>query len=169
MALTALLSSACASGTASSTISSAASVESDQLSVTDSRVGTGQVARTHQCLYVHYVGLLADGRTFESTRAPLPNGRVAAPVAFELGTGAVMPGWEKGLNEMRVGGMRRLWIPYRLAYGASGQPPTIPPRTDLIFDIELMAVAEPLPSSSNAMRAEGAKQCPDWRIVSRVK
>jgi len=65
--------------------------------------------------------------------------------------------------------VRRLWIPYRLAYGANGRPPAIPPRTDLVFDIELMAAVDPLPSSSNAMRAEGAKRCPDWSVVSRSR
>jgi hypothetical protein len=146
-----------------------ASSNSDELSVTDTRVGTGNIARAHQCLYVHYVGLLADGRKFDSTRDPLPNGRVTPPVAFELGARAVMPGWEQGLVDMRVGGVRRLWVPYRLAYGAGGQPPAIPPRTDLVFDIELMAIAEPLPSSSNAMRADGAKSCAAWETVSRAR
>jgi peptidylprolyl isomerase len=159
----------CASAAASSTAASATSQRDDQLSVTDTRVGTGSSARAHQCLYVHYIGLLADGRKFESTRDPLPNGRATPPVTFELGTGTVMPGWEKGLSDMRVGGIRRLWVPYRLAYGAGGQPPAIPPRTDLVFDIELMGVVEPLPSSSNAMRAEGAKQCPAWETVSRLR
>ncbi len=168
----------CASSTGSAaeltggTAVSGASVASrgdEQLSVTDTRIGTGNVARAHQCLYVHYVGMLADGRKFDSTRDPLPNGRMMPPVAFELSTGAVMSGWEKGLVDMRVGGVRRLWIPYRLAYGASGQPPAIPPRTDLVFDIELMAVVEPLTSSSNAMRADGAKQCAAWETVSRSR
>ena len=139
----------------------------DALGVMDSRVGTGAKAALHQCLYVHYVGVLADGRPFDSTRAPLPNGKVQPPVAFELGSKSVMPGWEQGLVGMQVGGLRRLWVPYRLAYGAGGQPPAIPPRTDLVFDIELMAVTSPLPNSSGATRAESAKSCPSWNTVSR--
>lgn len=145
----------------------AAPKSAGDLGITDTRVGTGARAMSRQCLYVHYVGLLADGRKFDSTRDPNPTGQIPEPVAFELGTNAVMPGWEKGLVGMQVGGLRRLWVPYRLAYGAGGQPPTIPPRTDLVFDIELMAVVAPLPNASNAMRAESAKTCPAWSSVGR--
>lgn len=178
--VTLLISTACASSPATSTSSTgnAAAVSAavaaasapkgpGDLGITDTRVGTGARATSRQCLYVHYVGLLADGRKFDSTRDPLPTGQIAEPVAFELGTNAVMAGWEKGLVGMQVGGLRRLWVPYRMAYGAGGQPPAIPPRTDLIFDIELMAVVAPLPNSSNAMRAESAKTCPAWSSVSR--
>ncbi len=164
-------SSAATSAVASPTPSAAASTQPSRgisdLGITDKRPGTGARASNHQCLYVHYIGLLPDGRQFDSTRDPLPNGRPQSPVAFELGTGIMMPGWEKGLVGMQVGGLRQLWVPFRLAYGAGGRPPAIPPRTDLVFDIELMAVAPTVPTSSSAPRAETAPTCPSWGSVSR--
>lgn len=135
---------------------------SNDLGIMETRVGTGARAASHQCAYVHFVGLLASGRQFDSTRDPLPNGQPQTPVAFELGARRVMPGWEQGVAGMQVGGLRRLWVPYRLAYGAGGRPPAIPPRMDLVFDIELVAVAAPLTSSNTAPRAEGSPTCPAW-------
>ena len=155
------------SGAASGT-SSAASPASGDLGVVDVRLGTGARAALHQCLYVHYVGALADGRKFDSSRDSV-NGKPQPPIAFELGAGRVMQGWERGLAGMQVGGQRRLFVPYRLAYGASGQPPAIPPRTDLVFDIELMAVAPTLPTSSIVPRAETAATCASWASVNRVR
>ncbi len=174
----------CASSSRSSTTSTGTSVSSSAsvtggraggdggLGVVDARTGTGARATRGQCLYVHYVGVLPDGRQFETSRDSTlmaRTGRTPPPIVFELGTRAVMPGWEQGLPGMQVGGVRRLFVPYRLAYGANGRPPAIPPRTDLVFDIELMAVAASLPTSSNAMRAETAKSCPAWDSVSRTR
>ena len=44
---------------------------------------------------------------------------------------------------MKVGGIRRLTIPYQLAYGDAGRPPVVPPKSDLIFIIELIQISEP--------------------------
>lgn len=142
--------------------------DAKDLSIIDTKPGTGARAALRQCLYVHYVGMLPDGRVFEKSR-DTASAATQPPIVFELGSKAVMQGWEKGLVGMQVGGTRRLWVPFKMAYGASGSPPAIPPRTDLIFDIELMAVAPSLPSSSIAERADGAKSCPTWRAVSRAR
>jgi FKBP-type peptidyl-prolyl cis-trans isomerase len=56
--------------------------------------------------------------------------------------GRVIPGFEQALIGMRVGGKRRALIPSFLAYGAAGSPPRIPPNADLIFDIEVLSVAD---------------------------
>ena len=153
-----------AAGTAST---SAALTDRTELGTVDTRAGTGTRATPHSCLYVHYIGLLADGKQFETSRTPLKNGSASPPIAFEISTGTVMPGWEKGLIGMQVGGMRRLFIPFRLAYGAAGRPPAIPPRTDLVFDVELLAVSSPLPNASNAPRADGTTTCSTWAAVNR--
>ena len=159
------------SGASTTTAARAASGENGRtdLGVVDLRPGTGARAMSGSCLYVHYVGSLPNGQTFETSRTTRANGKPADPIAFELGAGSVMPGWEKGLGGMQVGGLRQLWIPFRLAYGASGRPPAIPPRTDLVFDIELLGVAAALPTSSNAPRAESARTCPLWSAVNRSR
>ena len=60
------------------------------------------------------------------------------PFEFKLGAGMVIPGWDKGVVGMKVGGRRQLIIPPALAYKASGQPPAIGPNETLVFDIDLL-------------------------------
>jgi FKBP-type peptidyl-prolyl cis-trans isomerase len=62
------------------------------------------------------------------------------PFTLQLGAGSVIPGWEQGLQGMKVGGKRRLTIPPSLGYGAQGAGSTIPPNATLIFDVELLQV-----------------------------
>jgi FKBP-type peptidyl-prolyl cis-trans isomerase FkpA len=103
------------------------------LGIVDLKIGEGPEARAGMQVTVHYVGKLADGRMFDSSRE---RGR---PFRFELGGGMVIPGWDEGVVGMRVGGLRRLIIPPQLGYGERGQPP-IPPNAILEFEIELLAV-----------------------------
>jgi FKBP-type peptidyl-prolyl cis-trans isomerase FkpA len=63
----------------------------------------------------------------------------AGAFPFTVGTG-VIPGFSQGVVGMKVGGLRRVTIPPSLAYGAQGQPPTIPGNSTLIFEIELLSV-----------------------------
>ena len=103
------------------------------LESTDLVVGTGAEAVATSKVTVNYTGaLVSDGLIFESS---LDSGQ---PASF--GLAEVIPGWTQGVPGMKVGGKRRLVIPYALAYGEAGSPPTIPERADLVFDIELLAV-----------------------------
>lgn len=126
----------------------------------DIKVGTGALAEPGKLYKVFYTGYLAsDGTIFDSTdkhRRPVldkdhkpvngPDGKPELgepePFVFPQGSGRLIPGWDQGFEGMHVGGKRRLYIPYRLAYGELGRPPVIPPKADLVFDIELLSVDE---------------------------
>ena len=101
--------------------------------------GTGAMAAPGHQVAVHYTGYLwqngALGKKFDSS---LDRGE---PIRFKLGQGMVIPGWEAAFDGMKVGTKARLIIPPRLAYGPQGTPDgTIPPNTDLAFDIELVGI-----------------------------
>jgi peptidylprolyl isomerase len=106
------------------------------LKVEDLIEGTGAAAKAGDKLSVRYVGVLYDNnKEFDSSWK-----RGKAPFQFTLGQGQVIPGWDQGLLGMKVGGRRRLTIPPDLAYGAQGQPPTIPANAPLVFDVDLTKI-----------------------------
>lgn len=108
--------------------------------VIDVAAGTGKLAEAGKLMVVHYTGYLRDGTKFDSSRDR------NQPFSFEQGKRRVIPGFDNGCEGMRVGGKRRLVIPYQLAYGEKGRSPKIPARSELIFDIELLDVKEPPPA-----------------------
>ena len=83
---------------------------------------------------VHYTGYLVNGKKFDSSHDR------DQPAQFPLN--GVIKGWSEGVSTMKVGGKRKLIIPYKIAYGEFGQQPTIPPQATLIFDIELLETSE---------------------------
>ena len=96
--------------------------------------GKGATAKAGSRLTVNYVGVnYSDGKEFDSSF-----GR--EPFDFELGASMVIPGWDEGLEGMRVGGRRQLTIPPDKAYGPQGSPPAIGPNETLVFVIDLLAV-----------------------------
>ncbi len=107
------------------------------LGIIDIEIGTGETPAPGQTLVVHYTGWVSeDGTKFDSS---LDRG---TPFEFPLGAGQVIAGWDEGLATMKVGGKRRLLIPAELAYGEQGRPPTIPPGSELTFDVELVEIKE---------------------------
>lgn len=104
------------------------------LRIEDQQVGAGALAEAGKTIQVHYVGYLAGGAKFDSTHDR------GAPVEFVLGRGLVIPGWDRGLAGMRVGGKRKLTIPPELAYGVRGAGESVGPHATLIFDVELVGV-----------------------------
>jgi protein-disulfide isomerase len=104
------------------------------LVVHDLVVGKGREAKSGDTISVHYTGTLTDGSVFDSSK------KRGTPFEFELGKGRVIKGWEQGLVGLKVGGRRKLTIPPDLAYGDRGMPPVIPPRSVLVFDVELVDV-----------------------------
>jgi len=136
----------------------------------DIKVGTGAEAEPGKLYEVQYTGWLAsDGRKFDSSydhRAALhdkdgsiergadgqPKMSEGQPFKFVQGNPYLIQGWNLGFIGMHVGGKRRIFIPWQLAYGEKGRPgpdaahPGIPAKADLIFDIELLSVTTlPLP------------------------
>jgi peptidylprolyl isomerase len=105
----------------------------------DVAIGTGKPAEAGKMFSVHYTGWLLDGTKFDSSRDK------GKPLSFEQGKRKVIPGWDAGFEGMRVGGKRRLFIPYQLAYGEKGRG-KIPPKAELVFDVELMDVTDPPPA-----------------------
>ncbi len=108
-------------------------VAGESLAVTDLVIGTGEVATAGSLVTVHYTGSLANGQTFDSS---LTRGE---PFEFTLGRGAVIAGWDLGLEGMKVGGKRRLVIPPALGYGVADYGP-IPGNSTLVFEVELLRV-----------------------------
>lgn len=106
------------------------------LKVEDLIAGQGPAAKSGDKISVRYVGVLYDnGKEFDSSWK-----RGKAPFQLTLGQGQVIQGWDQGLVGMKVGGRRRLTIPPDLAYGAQGQPPTIPANATLVFDVDLTKI-----------------------------
>jgi|GEM_PF-610831 FKBP-type peptidyl-prolyl cis-trans isomerase len=106
-----------------------------ELKMEDEKVGTGQTVESGDNLWVRYRGTFADGEEFDSNTAggkPLFN--------FQAGpNGQVIDGWKEGVIGMKVGGKRKLSVPWKMAYGEDGRG-EIPPRADLYFDIELIGL-----------------------------
>lgn len=94
----------------------------------------GAEAKAGSTVDVHYTGYLKDGTVFDSS---IPRGE---PISFPLGVGRVIKGWDEGISYLKVGEKARLLIPYQLAYGDRGAGNSIPPKSDLIFDVELIQV-----------------------------
>jgi FKBP-type peptidyl-prolyl cis-trans isomerase len=100
----------------------------------DIKVGDGAEAVRGKTVRVHYTGWLTNGKKFDSS---VDRGQ---PFDFRLGAGDVIRGWDEGVAGMKVGGKRQLNIKPELGYGVQGYPPVIPPRSTLVFDVELLAV-----------------------------
>ena len=107
----------------------------DQLQISDSTTGTGDLAETGDTVTVNYVGSLTNGTVFDASANHGSTG-----FTFKLGAGQVIKGWDQGIVGMKVGGKRRLVIPAALAYGDQAVGGVIPAGSTLIFEVELLSV-----------------------------
>lgn len=103
-----------------------------EVQIEDIQVGDGAECPAGATVKVHYTGTLMDGTKFDSSKDR------GEPITFPLGN--LIQGWQEGIPGMKVGGTRKLTIPYAKAYGERGAPPAIPPRSDLKFEIELLDI-----------------------------
>ena len=104
-----------------------------ELETVDVEVGDGEEVRPGATITAHYTGaLVKNGFIFQSSFD------FGKPVTF--GLDQVIAGWTQGVPGMKVGGTRRLIIPAALAYGAQSPAKNIPANSDLVFDIDLVAI-----------------------------
>ncbi len=99
--------------------------------------GEGKRAKAGDTVLVHYTGLLTNGTVFDSSRER------KEPIAFPLGKGAVIKGWDEGIAQMGIGDQALLIIPPHLGYAAKGAGSVIPPNATLIFVVELVDIKGP--------------------------
>ena len=105
------------------------------LVVEDITVGDGDEARPGQQVSVHYVGVAhSSGEEFDASW------NRGEPLAFRVGVGQVIQGWDQGLLGMKVGGRRKLVIPPHLGYGERGAGGAIKPGETLVFVVDLLGV-----------------------------
>ena len=106
-----------------------------ELGVEDITVGDGAEATKGTKVSVHYVGVaFSSGEEFDASW------NRGQPFEFKLGKGQVIPGWDAGVQGMKVGGRRRLTIPSAMAYGARGAGNVIKPHEPLVFVVDLLSV-----------------------------
>jgi FKBP-type peptidyl-prolyl cis-trans isomerase len=116
----------------------AADTPPDAVEVTTLIQGQGEGAAAGDTVTVHYVGVLSDGTEFDqswSRGQPFP--------VENLGQASVIPGWNEGLVGAKIGERRRLEIGANKAYGAAGNPPTIPANAPLAFEIDVVDITKP--------------------------
>jgi FKBP-type peptidyl-prolyl cis-trans isomerase len=106
----------------------------------DQKVGSGDVAMKGNSVSVHYTGwFYTEGKRGAKFDSSLDR---KMPFEFKLGARQVIPGWDEGVEGMKVGGKRELIIPPDLGYGPRGMPGIIPPNSTLNFEIELLKVSK---------------------------
>jgi len=105
----------------------------------DTVQGSGKEAVAGATVVVNYTGWLYSPNAQQQHGAQFDSSIGREPFSFQLGSGMVIPGWDQGVQGMKVGGKRTLIVPAALGYGDRGAGP-IPPNANLIFDVELLDV-----------------------------
>ena len=107
--------------------------EVKELEIIDVEEGTGEQVLPGATITAHYTGaLVKNGIIFQSSHD--------FGDAITFGLSQVISGWTNGVPGMKVGGTRRLIIPAEQAYGSSSPASNIPANSDLVFDIDLVAI-----------------------------
>jgi FKBP-type peptidyl-prolyl cis-trans isomerases 1 len=107
-----------------------------ELIIDDIVVGDGEPATKGAKVSVHYVGVaFSSGDEFDASW------NRDQPFEFKLGKGQVIPGWDAGVEGMKIGGRRKLTIPSAMAYGARGAGGVIAPHEPLVFVVDLLTIS----------------------------
>lgn len=99
--------------------------------------GTGKRPQPNDVVKIHVIGKYLDGKVFDNT---YERGPVTLPINQQV------PGWREALTNMKEGSKWRIFLPPNLGWGEMGAPPTIPPNSTLIFEIELLSIEKPQPN-----------------------
>jgi FKBP-type peptidyl-prolyl cis-trans isomerase len=105
------------------------------MKIWDVKEGKGAEVKKGATVTIHYTGWLTNGTKFDSSHDR------EGPATFPLER--LIKGWQEGVPGMKVGGVRRMVIPYELAYGEKGRPPVIPEKATLVFAIEVIEAKNP--------------------------
>jgi FKBP-type peptidyl-prolyl cis-trans isomerase len=113
------------------------------ITITDITKGLGASAKSGDTVRVLYKGMFLNGVKFDSSEDhPDANGKVQ-PMEVPLGQKKVIAGFEKALIGMKVGGERKVVIPYKLAYGTRDVGNgLIPPMSTLVFELKLVSIGK---------------------------
>ena len=115
-------------------------VDQATLRYVEIKIGEGAPAAAGKQFTVDYTGWLRDGTQFDSSVGK-------DPLQFVQGRRQVIAGFDVGFEGMKAGGKRRIFIPWQLAYGEQGRG-KIPPKAELIFDVELLDVKDAAPNAA---------------------
>jgi FKBP-type peptidyl-prolyl cis-trans isomerase FkpA len=116
--------------------------------------GSGPKIMPGDSAVINYTGQLLTGKVFDSSNKEVAQKnkifnpmRPYAPIHIAIGAGAVIPGWEEGVQLLNKGAKATLVIPSKLAYGERGAPNVIPPFSPIVFDVELVDIIHANPNA----------------------
>lgn len=111
--------------------------------------GSGPKPEIGQRVSVDYAGRVLAGDYFDTSIESIAQEqglfnerRTYQPYTFPLGRGQVIKGWDEGIALLNEGAKATLYIPSPLGYGTRGSGPIIKPNSILVFDVELVEIAE---------------------------
>lgn len=131
----------------------------NEVQIIDETLGEGIEVINHSKIKVHYVGRLEDNTEFDSSY------KRNQPFQFQIGIRQVILGWETGLLGMKEGGKRTIFIPYELAYGEEGVGKLIPPKSNLIFEVEVIKVIPPKYKELDSYQLKLAMSDNNFKII----
>ena len=124
------------------------------LKVIQLQPATAEKPKVGQRVLVNYAGWLMDGTLFDTSQAQIAEqfGKFEelnrlhrgdfSPSTMEFSPDSrLIPGFKEALLNLTVGEKVRVFIPSHLGYGPQGTGP-IPPNSDIVFDLELIGIAE---------------------------